>query len=95
MFLQMLDTQYRMHPDICEFPSLQFYNGNIKTGEGVLAQTTKKWHKDKASHAASLCIHTVAGSDHQCWAQDRAVSLNRTVFRATQSARLHRETVWV
>ena len=51
--LQMLDTQYRMHPDICEFPSLQFYNGNIKTGEGVLAQTTKKWHKDKASRAAA------------------------------------------
>ena len=57
LFLQMLDTQYRMHPDICEFPSLQFYNGNIKTGEGVLAQTTKKWHKDKASHAAQLYVN--------------------------------------
>ena len=54
----MLDTQYRMHPDICEFPSLQFYNGNIKTGEGVLTQTTKKWHKDQASHAAFLCLQT-------------------------------------
>ena len=57
--LQMLDTQYRMHPDICEFPSLQFYNGNIKTGCGVLAQTTKKWHKDKASHAVLLCIQVL------------------------------------
>ena len=67
MFLQMLDTQYRMHPDICEFPSLQFYGGNIKTGEGVLAQTTKKWHKDKARHAALLCLHTVAGPHLQGW----------------------------
>uniref|UniRef100_A0A669CWG8 DNA2/NAM7 helicase-like C-terminal domain-containing protein n=1 Tax=Oreochromis niloticus TaxID=8128 RepID=A0A669CWG8_ORENI len=27
----MLDTQYRMHEDICEFPSNEFYNGNLKT----------------------------------------------------------------
>ncbi|XP_067095662.1 3'-5' exoribonuclease HELZ2 [Osmerus mordax] len=27
----MLDTQYRMHEGICEFPSKQFYNGRLKT----------------------------------------------------------------
>ncbi|KAK7490445.1 hypothetical protein BaRGS_00018231, partial [Batillaria attramentaria] len=26
-----LDTQYRMHPQICEFPSQQFYNGKLQT----------------------------------------------------------------
>ncbi|XP_035982534.1 helicase with zinc finger domain 2 isoform X1 [Fundulus heteroclitus] len=28
----MLDTQYRMHKDICEFPSEEFYDGKLKTG---------------------------------------------------------------
>ncbi|KAK2889663.1 hypothetical protein Q8A67_015038 [Cirrhinus molitorella] len=28
----MLDTQYRMQEDICEFPSKQFYGGKLKTG---------------------------------------------------------------
>ncbi|KAG5848494.1 hypothetical protein ANANG_G00099040 [Anguilla anguilla] len=27
----MLDTQYRMHEDICKFPSETFYNGGLKT----------------------------------------------------------------
>ncbi|XP_041357987.1 LOW QUALITY PROTEIN: helicase with zinc finger domain 2-like [Gigantopelta aegis] len=30
--LTFLDTQYRMHPEICKFPSTQFYEGKLKTG---------------------------------------------------------------
>src|SRR5690606_4899407 len=28
----MLDTQYRMHPEICAFPSAEFYNSSLLTG---------------------------------------------------------------
>lgn len=28
----MLDTQYRMHPRLCEFSSEEFYGGNLRTG---------------------------------------------------------------
>lgn len=28
----MLDTQYRMHPQVCEFSSKEFYEGRLKTG---------------------------------------------------------------
>ncbi|XP_043099695.1 helicase with zinc finger domain 2 [Puntigrus tetrazona] len=29
---KMLETQYRMHEDICRFPSEEFYEGKLKTG---------------------------------------------------------------
>lgn len=29
----MLDTQYRMHPAICAFPSTEFYDGKLKTAD--------------------------------------------------------------
>ena len=47
--VQVLDTQYRMHPAICRFPSNQFYAGGVKTGEGVEAQTQRPWHADKVA----------------------------------------------
>lgn len=42
--LQMLDTQYRMHPRIREFPSLHFYGGNLKDGPDMAAATARPWH---------------------------------------------------
>ncbi|KAL3140547.1 hypothetical protein ABBQ32_005126 [Trebouxia sp. C0010 RCD-2024] len=46
--VQVLDTQYRMHPDICRFPSNQFYDGSVKTGTGVEEATRRPWHAQKA-----------------------------------------------
>ncbi|CAF3698007.1 unnamed protein product [Rotaria sordida] len=33
--ISMLDTQYRMHPDICRFPSEHFYDNRLLTDESV------------------------------------------------------------
>ncbi|WIA30316.1 hypothetical protein OEZ86_000404 [Tetradesmus obliquus] len=42
--VNVLDVQYRMHPAISAFPSAEFYQGRLKDGEGVLAQTSRPWH---------------------------------------------------
>ena len=58
--VQVLDTQYRMHPDICRFPSAQFYNSGVKTGEGVEAATRRPWHAQKVSQD----LHVTADPMH-------------------------------
>jgi superfamily I DNA and/or RNA helicase len=37
----MLNVQYRMHPSICDFPSLHFYDGELINGENVLRYGNK------------------------------------------------------
>ena len=52
--VQVLDTQYRMHPDICRFPSNQFYAGGVKTGEGVEEATRRPWHAQRVGIQAPV-----------------------------------------
>ncbi len=59
--VQVLDTQYRMHPSICRFPSNQFYDGGVKTGEGVEAQTQRPWHADKVRSLVLIHLMCLAG----------------------------------
>ncbi|EGW31591.1 uncharacterized protein SPAPADRAFT_51586 [Spathaspora passalidarum NRRL Y-27907] len=42
----LLDVQYRMHPQISQFPSAEFYNSKLKDGEGMLEKNDRPWHKD-------------------------------------------------
>ncbi|KAJ4454723.1 hypothetical protein PAPYR_10483 [Paratrimastix pyriformis] len=40
-FFTLLDTQYRMHPALCLFPSLRFYGGRIQSGADLLVQVPR------------------------------------------------------
>jgi len=42
-----LSTQYRMLPEIREFPSEQFYGGELRDGPGLLKQNYRDWHECK------------------------------------------------
>ncbi|KAL7592596.1 hypothetical protein Lser_V15G34181 [Lactuca serriola] len=43
--VQMLKTQYRMHPEIRSFPSSEFYDGELEDGVDVKDRTKRAWHK--------------------------------------------------
>lgn len=43
--VHLLDTQYRMHPDISLFPSRTFYDGLLKDGDGMAGLRAQPWHK--------------------------------------------------
>ncbi|KAK9162694.1 hypothetical protein Syun_003596 [Stephania yunnanensis] len=42
--VQMLKTQYRMHPEIRYFPSKEFYSEALEDGPDVRDQTERSWH---------------------------------------------------
>ncbi|CAG8520364.1 16831_t:CDS:2 [Acaulospora colombiana] len=42
--IHMLKTQYRMHPEISRFPSLLFYNSELKNAEGLESLRKQPWH---------------------------------------------------
>ncbi|KAJ7332205.1 hypothetical protein JRQ81_014385 [Phrynocephalus forsythii] len=43
----MLDTQYRMHQDICRFPSEAFYNRRLKTCPDLVRRPSVFGHRDR------------------------------------------------
>ncbi|KAJ7547089.1 hypothetical protein O6H91_08G068600 [Diphasiastrum complanatum] len=43
--VQMLKTQYRMHPEIRHFPSKEFYAEELEDGDQVKEETTRPWHE--------------------------------------------------
>ncbi|TAQ88938.1 hypothetical protein B7494_g2735 [Chlorociboria aeruginascens] len=42
--VHLLDTQYRMHPEISQFPSKEFYNSRLIDGNGMAMLRKQPWH---------------------------------------------------
>lgn len=45
--VHLLDTQYRMHPEISAFPSTEFYEGKLYDGDDMGRLRLQPWHESK------------------------------------------------
>ncbi|KAM5246258.1 3'-5' exoribonuclease HELZ2 [Ctenodactylus gundi] len=59
----MLDTQYRMHEGICAFPSMEFYNGKLKTWHGLRRPPSVLGHVDK--HSCPVIFGHIQGHEQR------------------------------
>ena len=48
MPVQLLNLQYRMHPEISRFPSQYFYSGALRDASGMSVKCSRAWHNDAA-----------------------------------------------
>ncbi|KAF4337269.1 NAM7-nonsense-mediated mRNA decay [Fusarium beomiforme] len=67
----MLDTQYRMHPNLCEFSSEQFYEGKLKSGISISARPPIRSGFPFPPAASTKKRNDAAATDH-----DRAIFIN-------------------
>lgn len=80
----MLRTQYRMHPEIREFPSREFYAEALQDGDGMAAKTARPWHAHPA--LGPLTFVSVEGEEYHpegtnSWANDDEAALILLIIR--------------
>ncbi|KAJ8572563.1 hypothetical protein K7X08_009074 [Anisodus acutangulus] len=77
--VQMLKTQYRMHPEIRNFPSREFYEEALEDGPDVEEQTKRSWHEYRCF--GPFCFFDIhEGKESQ---PSGSVKLLRQKFRET------------
>ncbi|SMR51713.1 unnamed protein product [Zymoseptoria tritici ST99CH_3D1] len=78
----MLDTQYRMHPDICSFSSEAFYQGKLKSAPSMasIAPPTSRFPFPKtSSRKVFVQCSTTEDLGHQSKANQGQVKLCQTI----------------
>ncbi|XP_006873444.1 PREDICTED: helicase with zinc finger domain 2 [Chrysochloris asiatica] len=89
----LLDTQYRMHKDICTFPSTEFYKGKLKTGQGLRRPPSILGHANKRScavifghlqgHEQRLLVSTEEGNENSKANLEEAMEVVRIAKQLT------------
>ncbi len=57
--MQVLNQQYRMHPDIAAFPAAEFYANALLNGEAVASGTARPWHDHHVCNFPCSCFMSV------------------------------------
>ncbi|XP_023598365.1 LOW QUALITY PROTEIN: helicase with zinc finger domain 2 [Trichechus manatus latirostris] len=89
----LLDTQYRMHKDICAFPSTEFYKRKLKTWQGLRRPPSILGHADRESCTVifghlqgceqSLLVSTDEGNENSKANLEEAVEVVRIAKQLT------------
>lgn len=60
--VSMLETQYRMHPDIAQYSSARFYNNFLKTDSNILLSSShvKPYHVHESGRYRPIVFHNIA-----------------------------------
>lgn len=67
----LLDVQYRMHPDISQFPSAEFYRSRLKDGPRMAELNARPWHKGYP--LTPYHFFDIVGAKHQVSQQSRSL----------------------
>ncbi|XP_037345942.2 helicase with zinc finger domain 2-like isoform X1 [Pungitius pungitius] len=89
----MLDTQYRMHDNICAFPSQEFYEGKLKTGEEQPRSVLRVDNKtmpivfgDIIGETVSLVVNTAKGNENSKANKEERVQAVKIAMELVENA---------